>query len=62
MAIIEFKDLAEGAVFTHNNVQYQKMAPIKVSCCTTLNAISTSEPKNKIMIRPLEKVEVNEQQ
>lgn len=60
MVIKDFKDLADGTVFKYNNAEYQKMAPVKVSCCTTLNAISTGEPKNKIMVRPLEKVEVNE--
>lgn len=60
MTIKDFKDVAEGAVFKYNNVEYQKTAPVKVSCCTTLNAVTTGEPKNKIMVRPLEKVEVNE--
>lgn len=62
MPIVEFKNLPEGAIFTHHSIQYQKTAPVKVSCCTTLNAVATGEPKNKIMVRPLEKVTVDEQQ
>lgn len=60
MIIKDFKDIEDGTVFKYNNTEYQKMAPVQVSCCTTLNAITTGEPKNKIMVRPLEKVEVNE--
>jgi|LakMenEpi03Aug12_release.lakeMendotaPanAssembly.Ray.scaffolds.fasta_scaffold3493129_1 hypothetical protein len=62
MAIVDFKDVPVGASFTYNNKTYQKISPVKVSCCTTLNAIANDEVKNKIMVRPLEKVEFNEQQ
>lgn len=60
MKTVEFKDLAEGAEFTYNNIQLKKISPIKVSCCTSLNAVDITDPDKKTMIRPLEKVEVNE--
>jgi hypothetical protein len=60
MATVEFKDLAEGAEFIYNSIQYKKIPVIKVSCCTSLNAENITDSNKKIMIRPLEKVEVNE--
>jgi hypothetical protein len=57
---IEFKDLAEGAEFVYNSVRYKKIAPMKVSCCQSLNAESTENSTKKIMVRPLEKIEIDE--
>lgn len=59
---IDFKDVAEGVTFSYKGKQYKKIPPVKVSCCTTLNAIETNETNNKIMVRPLEMVEVYEHQ
>jgi|688.fasta_scaffold18253_12 hypothetical protein len=60
MPTIAFKDLQEGAVFTHNGIQYTKVAPQKVSCCTSLNASEVNDPKKKIMVKPIVEVTVDE--
>lgn len=57
---IDFKDLTEGAEFVYNSVRYKKIAPMKVSCCQTLNAESLDDSRKKIMVRPLEKIEIDE--
>lgn len=57
---IEFKDLTEGAEFVYNSIKYKKIPPMKVSCCQTLNAENLEDSSKKIMVRPLEKIEINE--
>lgn len=56
-----FKDLNEGEVFKYNNLEYKKIAAVKVSCCRSINAEETSNANNKIFIQPLTEVEINDQ-
>lgn len=56
-----FKDLNEGEVFKYNNLEYKKIAAVKVSCCRSINAEETSNSNNKIFIQPLAEVEINDQ-
>jgi hypothetical protein len=56
-----FKDLNEGEVFKYNNLEYKKIAAVKVSCCRSINAEETSNANNKIFIQPLAEVEINDQ-
>ena len=60
MSTIAFKDLQEGAAFTHNGIKYTKIPPQKVSCCTTLNAAEVNDPNKKIMVKPIAEVTVDE--
>lgn len=60
MSTIAFKDLQEGAVFTYNSVQYTKISPQKVSCCTTINACETNDSNKKIMVKPITEVVIDE--
>ena len=55
-----FKDLSDGSLFSLNNIQYTKITPQKVSCCTSINASSVMEPNKKIMIKPLTEVIIDE--
>ena len=56
-----FKDLNEGELFKHNNLEYKKIAAVKVSCCRSINAEEVSNPNNKTFIQPLVEVEINDQ-
>lgn len=60
MATIEFKDLPEGSEFTYNTIRYKKIPVIRVSCCSSLNAVDVNDANKKIMVRPLEKVDIDE--
>jgi hypothetical protein len=57
----QFKDILEGELFKHNNLEYKKIAAVKVSCCRSINAEETTNTNNKIFIQPLIEVEINDQ-
>lgn len=57
----QFKDLVEGEIFKHNNLEYKKIASVKVSCCRSINAEDTTNSSNKTFIQPLVEVETNDQ-
>jgi hypothetical protein len=57
----QFKDILEGELFKHNNLEYKKIAAVKVSCCRSINAEDTTNTNNKIFIQPLIEVEINDQ-
>lgn len=58
--IKQFKDVAEGVVFKMNDLEYKKITTIKVSCCRSLNAESTTNANDQIFVQPLTEVEVND--
>jgi hypothetical protein len=60
MPTVVFKDLQEGAVFTHNGIRYTKVPGKKVNCCTTLNASEVNDPNKKIMVKPIVEVTIDE--
>lgn len=53
----QFKDLATGEKFTFNGESFTRIDNEQVSCCRTLNAIKDAN-QEKVMIQPLENVEV----
>jgi hypothetical protein len=53
-----FKDLNIGEKFVYNNETYIKTEDERVSCCKVLNALKESN-NEKIMITPLQEVQVN---
>jgi hypothetical protein len=57
MALQKFMDLAVGAVFTFENNSYTKILEERISCCTVRNAVSTTNPQQKIQVLPLIEVE-----
>ena len=58
----QFKELNEGDIFTHNNMQYKKIASVKVSCCRSINAEQVDNVNQRTFILPNTEVEVNDQQ
>ena len=46
----QFKDILEGELFKHNNLEYKKIASVKVSCCRSINAEETTNTNNKILL------------
>ena len=61
MSQVAFGTLAEGTVFAFNNVEYKKVAKVKVSCCRFTNAQSTSSA-NKIGLKDGQMVEVKDEE
>ena len=55
----KFADLSINAKFVHNNLEYQKLQPIKISCCKSVKACVASQPANKVFINPNQEVKVN---
>jgi hypothetical protein len=53
-----FKDLNIGEKFTLNNETYIKAEEERVSCCKVLNALKEAT-NEKVMITPLQEVQVN---
>jgi hypothetical protein len=53
----QFKDVTVGQFFILNDIRYQKIQDERVSCCKVLNA-ENSATKEKLMILPLENVNV----
>lgn len=53
----QFKDVEVGKTFTFQNINYQKIPDERISCCKVLNALN-NDTKEKVMILPLEEVEV----
>lgn len=58
--IKQFKDVVDGEVFKMNDLEYKKIPAVKVSCCRSLNAESTTNANDKIFVQPLSEVEVND--
>lgn len=56
----KFAELADETVFTINGTEYKKVAPVRISCCKTINALNTSNASNNTFIQPTTDVEVNE--
>jgi hypothetical protein len=60
MKMVQFKDVAENTQFVMDSVEYKKIAEKKVSCCRSINAVSSTDEKKKIQVTPLTEVQVND--
>lgn len=56
----QFKDLAVNEQFIFNGSTYKKIEEVRVSCCRSINACLVDDENNKIQVKPLEEVSVNE--
>jgi len=56
---MKFSDIAISAKFKLNDVEYIKIDPERVSCCTILNSLNMTDNK-KVMIKPDQEVELAE--
>lgn len=56
----KFSELANGEKFVINQKEYEKVAPVKVSCCKTINAVLTTNAKTRIFLQPNAEVEIKE--
>ena len=54
---MKFSELSIGQKFKINEVEYTRIADIKVTCCKRLNAIKNSD-QTKVMIKPTDVVEL----
>lgn len=55
----KFNDLTDGTKFTFNGTEYEKITAVKISCCKSINAKSTTNEQQKIFVPPNTEVEVN---
>ena len=54
-----FQDLTVGDTFKVNNVDYVKVAEVRVSCCKSINAHIVDDPNQRTFFPPSTPVEVN---
>lgn len=62
MSQMQFKDVADNAVFKSNGIEYKKIPMVKISCCRSINAEQADNPAQRTFVRPDTEVEVNDQQ
>lgn len=60
MKEVEFKQLKVDDIFILDNIEYKRMTDQKISCCKSLNAVATNNPAQKIQVKPLTKVQIND--
>lgn len=60
MKTVQFKDVAVGTKFTLNSIQYIKTDSVKVSCCRSINAHTSSDASQKTFVQPLTEVQVDD--
>lgn len=56
----KFGELSDGSKFKINDVEYEKIAAIKISCCKSINAKSTANESQTTYIQPSTDVEAIE--
>ena len=60
MKEVQFKDLKVNDVFTLDGVEYKRTTDQKISCCKVLNAVNTANAEQKIQVKPLTTVQIND--
>lgn len=58
--VLQFHEIAIGSEFIYEGQSYIKIEPIRVSCCSSLNAAKKENPEDKRFIVPVSQVEVND--
>lgn len=58
--IKRFSELENGARFTLNEKEYEKVNSVKVSCCKTINAKLVANDAQRIFVTPTTEVAVAE--
>jgi|688.fasta_scaffold00762_51 hypothetical protein len=54
---MKFHELAVGEKFKMNNLEYQKIPEVKLSCCKIKENAQSSSDGSKIVVKPLDEVE-----
>jgi hypothetical protein len=55
-----FKEVKDGELFTLNNINYQKIKEVKISCCKRINAQACDNNSNRIKVDPDTEVTTND--
>lgn len=58
--IKKFSELTDGQQFKLNDLEYKKIAAVKISCCKSVNAVAANNEKQRIFVQPGIEVEVSE--
>lgn len=56
----KFQDIEVGTRFTFNGIEYLKINNERVNCCSTNNAVNTSDANQKTHIPETSEVEIND--
>jgi hypothetical protein len=60
MKTVQFKDVAIETTFKMNEVEYKKIEEKRISCCKFTNACLVTNPNQKVGIKPLTEVQVDD--
>jgi hypothetical protein len=55
--IKKFSELENGEKFKVKEIEYEKIAAVKISCCRSINAKNTSNEQQQIFVTPNQEVE-----
>jgi len=61
MKEVQFKELKVGDKFILNDIEYIRAEDKRISCCRTLNAYNAANPGEKIQVKPLIMVKIDDQ-
>lgn len=56
--IKKFNELTDGEKFKLNEIEYEKIPAIKVSCCRSINAKNIANEQQQTFVQPNQEVEV----
>lgn len=56
--IKKFNELANGERFKLNQIEYEKIPAVKVSCCRSINAKNIANEQQQAFVQPNQEVEV----
>lgn len=61
MKTVQFKDVSVNQNFKINDTEYKKVEEKRISCCKFTNACLVADPNQKVGIKPLTEVQVDDQ-
>jgi hypothetical protein len=61
MKNVQFKDVPQDGLFVLNGVEYKKIPEKRISCCRSVNAVKSDDPKTRVQITPITEVQVNDE-
>jgi hypothetical protein len=61
MKTIQFKDVQQDQLFVWNGVEYKKTAEKRISCCRSINAVKSDDPKVRVQVTPITEVQVKDE-
>lgn len=60
MKTVQFKDVKVDQVFKMGEIEYKKITEKRISCCKFTNACLVTDENQKVGVKPLTEVQVND--